>query len=61
MSAKITIRVYFKSGQVIEFKADSANLEKNRLTGELTKVEWDGCVKPFPRFIDLNEVAAVEF
>ncbi|MNO32212.1 hypothetical protein D3C76_221960 [compost metagenome] len=53
------VKVYLKSGQVMEFESTKINLERD-YQGNLTKITWDKVESGINLFyLDLNEVVGI--
>ena len=55
----IVVRVYLKSGQHFDVRAENVKCEYNGLTGELTSFKYTGAVSGIPVYLDVGKVEAV--
>lgn len=55
----IVVRVYLKSGQHFDVRAENVKCKYNGLTGELTSFNYTGAVSGIPVYLDVGKVEAV--
>ena len=55
----ITLRVFLKSGQNFDIRAEKGVCKYNTITGELSSFRCEGAVFGIPIYLDLEQVEAV--
>lgn len=53
------IVIGFVSGRELVMECERFTANINKLSGELTKIEWEGCRKCEPMYIDLSQVESI--
>lgn len=55
-----TIKVYLKSGNVLEFQCDSCTVKYSSIDSSLANISYKGALcNGLPKYIDLNSVEAI--
>lgn len=55
----ITLRVFLKSGQSFDLRAESGNCSYNTITGELMSFKYDNAVAGIPIYLNPTQVEAI--
>ena len=50
------ILIGFKSGREIQMDCEVFTVSINKLSGDITKINWEGCKDGKPMYIDLSQV-----
>lgn len=56
---KVEVKLFLRTGQTIEFRADKVVTKRNTFDGSLQEIEWFGAVGA-PIYLDLSDVVAVQ-
>lgn len=55
----ITLRVFLKSGQSFDIRAEKGACKYNSITGELSSFKYEGAVAGIPIYLDIGQVEAI--
>lgn len=55
----ITLRVFLKSGQSFDVRAEKGVCKYNSVTGELTSFKYENAVAGIPIYLDIGQVEAI--
>lgn len=55
----ITLRVFLKSGQSFDLRAESGSCRYNNITGDLVSFEYKGAVAGIPIYLNPGQVEAI--
>lgn len=55
----ITLRVFLKSGQNFDIRAESGSCSYNTITGELMLFKYEGAVAGIPTYLNPTQVEAI--
>ena len=55
----ITLRVFLKSGQSFDVRAEKGVCKYNSVTGELSSFKYEGAVAGIPIYLDIGQVEAI--
>ena len=55
----ITLRVFLKSGQSFDVRAEKGVCKYNSITGELNSFKYEGAVAGIPIYLDIGQVEAI--
>ena len=56
---KEKIRVILKRGNEFVIECEKMTATHSIITGELEKLDWEGCTKNRPLYLDMSQVSAV--
>lgn len=55
----ITLRVFLKSGQSFDVRAEKGVCKYNSVTGELSSFKYEGAVAGIPIYLNIGQVEAI--
>ena len=55
----ITLRVFLKSGQSFDIRAEKGVCKYNSITGELSSFKYEGAVAGIPIYLDIGQGEAI--